>query len=170
VVVSDLAEALTLRPTDDGHWLAFADPRYESTNAMFGGWTAAIALRGAMQSSNEAATPSAITINFVKLVEWGTGVLVRVHRVGGGRSIHHWRGEVVSAGDEGLLAYAMIVLSERRSSDGLTNRSCLTFLSRSRSRSSTHPARRDSGPSIDRCSDIRLSGGIRRGRRLGSAT
>jgi len=72
VRVSDLAEALALRPTGDGHWLAFADPRYQSTNEMFGGWTAAVTLRGAMQSSDEAATPSAITINFVRLVESGT--------------------------------------------------------------------------------------------------
>ena len=118
--VSDLAEALALRPTGDGHRLAFADPRYQSTNETFGGWTAAVALRGAMQSGDEAATPSAITINFVRLVESGTEVLVRVHLVGGGRSIQHWRAEVVSAEDEGLLAYAMIVLSERRTSDGVT--------------------------------------------------
>src|SRR5256885_220430 len=61
--MSDLEEALTLRPTSPGNWLAFADPRYESTNAMFGGWTAAILLRAANDHANREGSPASITVN-----------------------------------------------------------------------------------------------------------
>jgi acyl-CoA thioesterase len=110
---------LSLRPSEDGHWRATADPRYQSINAVFGGWTAAVALLGVTGSATGSAAPSAITINFISKIEPGTPVIVRPHRVGGGRSIHHWQCELVSAEGQ-LLAQAMVVLAERRDSDGVT--------------------------------------------------
>jgi acyl-CoA thioesterase len=71
--MSDLEEALTLRASDEG-LMAFADPRYESLNAMFAGWTTAVALRATLQSANNEALPSAITVNFVNRVEPGSQV------------------------------------------------------------------------------------------------
>ena len=60
--MSELEEALTLRPADE-NWTAFADPRYESINAMFGGWTAAVALRATLKTADSDAMPSAIRID-----------------------------------------------------------------------------------------------------------
>src|SRR5579864_671032 len=65
LVISDLDEALALRAAGSGSWLAFADPRYESINAMFGGWTAAIALHAVLLSAQGTAQPSALTINYI---------------------------------------------------------------------------------------------------------
>ena len=62
--MSDLTEALALRPVAEGQWLAYADPRYESINAMFGGWTAAVALHAFVSSASTGALPSALTVNF----------------------------------------------------------------------------------------------------------
>jgi acyl-CoA thioesterase len=118
--MTDLDEALTLTRIDAGRWAAFADPRYESTNAMFGGWTTAIALRAGLNSADSDAKPSAITINFVERVEPGSDVHIRTRRVGGSRSVSHWQAEVTSADDERTLAVATLLLTDRRDTDGLT--------------------------------------------------
>lgn len=119
--MSELEEALTLRPADED-WTAFADPRYESINAMFGGWTTAVTLRATLKTADSDATPSAITINFVDRVEAGSEVTVRSRCVGNTRSIGHWQTELLSA--EGrTLAIAVVVLANRRETDGHTQRS-----------------------------------------------
>jgi hypothetical protein len=41
----DLDDALRLSPVSDGLWRAHAHRGYEAANGMFGGWTAALALR-----------------------------------------------------------------------------------------------------------------------------
>lgn len=116
--MSDLEEALTVRAGDEG-WTAFADPRYESTNAMFGGWTAAIALRATLSSAADGAHPSAITLNFVDRVEPGMEVHARARCVGRTRSVEHWLTELTST-DDRTLALATVVLSNRRDTDGHT--------------------------------------------------
>ncbi len=118
--MSELEVALTLRPSGDGGWLGVADPRYESIAGMFGGWAAALLLRATIRSAAGSATPSAITVNYVGKVEPGSDVVVRAHHVGGGRSIHHWRVELMAADDRRTLAHAMVVLAERRATDGHT--------------------------------------------------
>mgnify|MGYP002632381802 CR=1 FL=1 len=116
--MSDLEEALTLRSGDEGS-TAFADPRYESINAMFGGWTTAIALRATLEAAENAALPSAITVNFVDRVEPGAKVHTRSRLVGSSRSVEHWLTELLSA-DGRTLALATVVLSNRRDTDGHT--------------------------------------------------
>ena len=116
--MSDLEEALTLRSGDEGS-TAFADPRYESINAMFGGWTTAIALRATLEAAENAALPSAITVNFVDRVEPGAKVHTRSRLVGSSRSVEHWLTELLSA-DSRTLALATVVLSNRRDTDGHT--------------------------------------------------
>jgi acyl-CoA thioesterase len=118
--MSELEEALTLRPNGDGGWFAVADPRYESITGMFGGWAAALLLRGAIRSAAGDATPSAITVNYIAKVEPASDVIVTAHHVGGGRSIHHWRVDLMSADDRRTLAQSMVVLAERRATDGHT--------------------------------------------------
>ena len=120
LAISDLDEALALQATDGTAWLAFADPRYEAFNAMFGGWTAAILLRAIQLRSNTDATPSAITVNFFEKIAAGSSITVNARRLGGGRSIEHWQSTITDADDQTVLAQAMGVLSRRRPSTGHT--------------------------------------------------
>ena len=87
---------------------------------MFGGWTAAVALKAVLASSaNDDARPSALTINFIERVIPDTEVLIRTEHLGGGRSIAHWRADVLDS--EGrLLGLAMALLTIRRPTDGHT--------------------------------------------------
>jgi acyl-CoA thioesterase len=118
--VSDLEEALTLTRANDGSWKAFADPRYEAGTGMFGGWTAAVMLRSVMDDAARLGQPSALTANYVGKVDPGSGVMLRSRRVGGSRSIHHWKSELLAADDGRVLAHAMLVFAERRDTDGFT--------------------------------------------------
>jgi acyl-CoA thioesterase len=118
--MSDLEEALTLTPIADGGRRALADPRYESTTGMFGGWTAAVLLRSVLDDPTRLGAPSAITVNYVSKIDPGTEVVVRARRIGGGRSLHHWHAELLAADDDHLLAHAMLVFAVRRETDGFT--------------------------------------------------
>jgi acyl-CoA thioesterase len=118
--VSELEEALKLKLTQPGSWRAFADPRYEASTGMFGGWTAAILLRAAIDDAARQGVPSAVTINYVDKVEPGTDVAVRARRVGGTRSLQHWHSEMLAGNDDRILAYAMLVFADRRATDGFT--------------------------------------------------
>jgi acyl-CoA thioesterase len=119
-VAEPLPELSSTIGASEGHWLAFADPRYEAYNSMFGGWTAAIALRSVVEGVNGVSAPLAITINFISPIEPGTDVEIRTSQVGGGRSIQHWQVEIVSIQEERILAHSMVVLGERRVTDGHT--------------------------------------------------
>ena len=90
----DLEQALELRGSGDGTWIAHADPHYESMNGMFGGWTAAVALRAVCDAVDGEAAPSALTVNFVGKVEPGRDILIQTRRVGGGRSVSYWQSEL----------------------------------------------------------------------------
>ena len=90
----DLEHAVKLSRSDGGVWTAHSDPNYESMNGMFGGWTAAVALRAVCDEADSAAAPSALTVNFVDKVEPGSDLLIRTRRVGGGRSVSHWQSEL----------------------------------------------------------------------------
>lgn len=137
--MSALEEALTLRADEDG-WTAFADPRYESMTAMFGGWTTAVALRATLASAADDATPSAITVSFVDRVEPGSRVHARSRCMGRTRSVQHWLTELASP-DDRTLAVATVVLTNRRETHGYTQ------FSRSGSRrSSTRPRVPTPGP------------------------
>lgn len=46
--MAGLDEALRVLPLGESEWAAFADPDYESVNAMFGGWTNGIALNAVL--------------------------------------------------------------------------------------------------------------------------
>ena len=90
----ELDGALALRAHGPGRWLAYADPDHESITAMFGGWTAAIALGAVVRSADGTATPAALTVNFLGPVPPRADVVVTVERIGGGRSLTHWRADV----------------------------------------------------------------------------
>jgi len=121
-----LNDALGLRPDGADRWLAFADPDHESTNAMFGGWTAAVALGSVMGSAGGGASPSAMTINFIGAIAPDQDVAIEVRRLGGGRSIEHWRADVSSTSSGQVMASALVVLANRRATDSHVQRSMPT--------------------------------------------
>jgi acyl-CoA thioesterase len=121
MALQDLENALTLTRSAEGVWKAHADPNYESANGMFGGWTTAVAVRAVSESSDGKAQPSAISINFVNKIEPDSHLLIRTRRVGGGRSVSHWQAELISEDERQSLASAVVVLAERRDSDGKTD-------------------------------------------------
>ena len=115
MAAGELDRALALSRSADGIWIAHADPNYESMNGMFGGWTAAVALRAVCDEADGAKTPAALTVNFVGKVEPGSDVLIRTRCVGGGRSVSYWQSELTA--DDVTLAVASVVLTERRDTD-----------------------------------------------------
>jgi acyl dehydratase len=60
---------------------------------MFGGWTAAVMLGAVVRSAASTATPSALTVNFLGPIAPGGDVAVTTQRLGGGRSVEHWRAD-----------------------------------------------------------------------------
>jgi acyl-CoA thioesterase len=116
MAAGDLESALALSRSGDGTWIAHADPNYESMNGMFGGWTAAVALRAICDGVDGEAVPSALTVNFVGKVEPGSDLLIKTRGVGGGRSVSYWQSELTA--DDVTLAVASVVLTERRETDG----------------------------------------------------
>ena len=115
--MGSVEEAIRLRPDSDRRWLAHADRDHESITGMFGGWTSAVVITAVTTSSDTAAIPVSITINFVGSIPAGTDVAVDVERIGGGRSIQHWRAEGRKVDDVAVLATALVVLAERRATD-----------------------------------------------------
>ena len=150
--MSELANALSLG-RGDGCWTADADPRYESLNAMFGGWTTALALRAVLLSSDGRAQPSAITVNFVDRIEPGTGVRIRTRKLGGSRSVQHWLAELLPADDDRTLAAATTVVTERRDTDWHTQPS-MPQVPGPESLEEFHPP----GPQGERCMIRPISG------------
>jgi acyl-CoA thioesterase len=116
MALGELEQALNLSRSGDKLWTAPADPNYEAMNGMFGGWTAAVALRAVCDEADGVATPSALTVNYVGKVEPGSNVLIRTRRVGGGRSVGYWQSELTV--NEATVATASVVLTERRDTDG----------------------------------------------------
>jgi acyl-CoA thioesterase len=114
--MAHLDAALALEPDGEGRWRAHADADHESTSAMFGGWTAAVLLRAALATGASDSQPSATTVNFIRPVTPGADVTLTALRLGGGRSLEHWRADL-HAMDSELLATALVVLSNRRETD-----------------------------------------------------
>ena len=119
--MAHLDAALELVPNGE-QWRAHADADHESISAMFGGWTAAVMLRAVSTTAESDARPSALTANFIRPVAPGRDVVVIPSRLGGGRSLEHWRVDLRAVdGDETdsseLLATALVVLTNRRESE-----------------------------------------------------
>lgn len=109
-------DALALRRVNADELRAFADPAFEAGTGMFGGWTAALLLKAALEQSTGDA-PISITTNFVSRIQSGGDVTVRTRMLGASRSLSHTQAEIHAA-DGGLCASALIVTASRRASDG----------------------------------------------------
>lgn len=117
----DEAVALeALQTREGGRWRAHADRRHESITGMFGGWTAAVSLQAVLRTAGaegSTATPAALTVHFMDKITPGEDVVLAVTRLGGGRSLAHWRAELLPADGDRVLAHAMVTLANRRESD-----------------------------------------------------
>ncbi|MCB2098290.1 MAG: thioesterase family protein [Parvularculaceae bacterium] len=111
----DLEKSLSLAPTGENSWRAFADPACEANTGMFGGWTAALMMKAAIEAG-DAGTPVAITISFASRIEPGSVIGVRATTLASGRSISHRRVEI-SGADGDIRASASIVIARRREND-----------------------------------------------------
>jgi acyl-CoA thioesterase len=112
-----LDSALTLEPFGSGAWTAVADRNYESSNGMFGGWTAAVALHAVSGSAAGEGEPSVIHVNFIGRIEPGTNLIIQTRRIGGSHAVSHWMAELMSQGEQAPLASASVILADRRPSD-----------------------------------------------------
>ena len=112
-----LADALSLESLGDGRWATVAHPHQQSISGMFGGWTTAVALNAVCQASQSEMTPGALSINFVSMIEGDAAVEMRPERLGGGRSVEHWRVDLRDGGGV-VAATATVTLVNRRPSDG----------------------------------------------------
>jgi acyl-CoA thioesterase len=88
---------------------------------MFGGWTAAVMLKAVLASTEGEAQPTALTVNFIRPVAPGGDVVIAPVRLGGGRSLEHWRVDLravdADTDSPGPLATALVVLTNRRETD-----------------------------------------------------
>ena len=85
---------------------------------MFGGWTTAVALRAVTRSAEVEVEPSVIHVNFIAKVEPETDLIIQTRQAGGSRAVSHWMAELMSANENATFASALVVLAERRASDG----------------------------------------------------
>lgn len=112
--MGSLDEAVALEAAGEDCWRAHADPDHESLNGMFGGWTSAVSLAAVIASADGALRPSALTINYLSVVTPQTAPTIHVERLGGSRSIDHWRADLRASESGELRATASMVLTARR--------------------------------------------------------
>ncbi len=115
-----LDDSLALEPLGPGQWGGEAHPLFVANNGMFGGWTVALMLKAVI--SDPAATGSviAMTVNFIAVVTPGIRLDLRTTCIGAGRSLAHWRCDLMAEGGDTVLATALVILANRRESDRFT--------------------------------------------------
>jgi acyl-CoA thioesterase len=116
--MTTLDEAFAIESVGAGRWTTIAHPLHESITGMFGGWTTAVTLNAVCQTSEAEMVPAAMAINFVGRIDGGTQVALEPVRLGGGKSVEHWRVDVREVDSDRVGASAMVTLAARRPSDG----------------------------------------------------
>jgi acyl-CoA thioesterase len=112
-----LDDSLAIATAGTKWWVAAADPSYEANTGMFGGWTAALLLKAVLEHPDRQGAAAGMTVNFIERIVPGEALSLRVRRLGGGRSLAHWRCDVHRAQADALLATASIVLAHRRNTE-----------------------------------------------------
>jgi acyl-CoA thioesterase len=115
-----LDDSLALDIVGPGRLRGVADPAHEANTGMFGGWTAALLLRAVLVDRAADGSPLATTVSFLNRIPPGSSLDVRTQRLGGGRSLAHFRADLVVEGSDELAATATVVLGRRRESDRFT--------------------------------------------------
>lgn len=112
-----LDESLAIETIGSGAQLAVADPSYEANTGMFGGWSSALLLKAVLEQSGQQGSASAMTVNFIDRVIPGEPLKLVAQKLGGTRSLSHWRCDLQRAETNQLLATATVVLANRRESE-----------------------------------------------------
>jgi acyl-CoA thioesterase len=115
--MSQLSDSLTLSRRDDGAFTAIADPAFEANTGLFGGWTAALLLRAVLDAPGAEGSLSALTVSYINRVSPGAALILKPQRLGGGKSMAHWRCDLFLEDDDTLAASAHIVLTHRKPGD-----------------------------------------------------
>ena len=115
--MSSLEDSLAINTSAPQRLTARADPDYEANTGMFGGWTSALLLKAVLNHSDANGSASAMTVNFIERIAPGETVLLSATRLGGSRSLAHWRCDVRREQDGALLATAAVVLANRRDTE-----------------------------------------------------
>ncbi len=110
-------KSLVLDAVGPGVFRSHADSGFEAANGMFGGWLTALMLKSVLDRAGAEGTASALTVNFIKGVQAGAGLTLRTGRLGGGRSLAHWRCDLYVEDESEIAVTAIIVLANRRQSD-----------------------------------------------------
>ncbi len=112
-----LENSLTVASSATHLPFARADPEYEANTGMFGGWTAALLLKSVLDRPEADGSASAMTVNFIERISPGERLALDVNKLGGGRSLAHWRASIHRQSDSVLLATASVVLAKRRDTE-----------------------------------------------------
>jgi acyl-CoA thioesterase len=110
-------DSLVLDAVSPGVFKSHADSGFQGANGMFGGWLTALMLKSVGESEGAEGTASALTVNFIKGVQAGAGLTLRTGRLGGGRSLAHWRCDLYAEDESEIAVTAIIVLASRSQSD-----------------------------------------------------
>lgn len=113
-------ESLELTPDGPGRWAGIASPRYEAVIGVFGGWTVALLLKAVLVEPEASGSPVSITVNFIAALPPGAEIIVDVTRLGATRSLAHWRCDLRLAGQDTVVATAIVIMANRRDSDSRT--------------------------------------------------
>lgn len=111
-----LEQSLAMNTQGDARG-AVADPDYEANTGMFGGWTAALLLKAMLEHPECQGSPAALNVNFVRRVVPGEHLLVRPAKLGGSKSLAHWKADLHRSDSGEILASASAVLALRRPSE-----------------------------------------------------
>lgn len=115
--MSLLQDSLAIDSSAPHRITARADPNYEANTGMFGGWTSALLLKAVLDHPDASGSASTMTVNFIERIVPGETIILAATRLGGGRSLAHWRCDVRREQDSALLATATVVLANRRETD-----------------------------------------------------
>lgn len=118
--MTGLDESLALEPVGEGNWRGHAHALFEANNGMFGGWTVALLLKAVVGNPSATGSAIAMTVNFIAAVQPGSDLCLRTTCIGAGRSVAHWRCDVVDEASGSLLATALVIMASRRESDRYT--------------------------------------------------
>jgi acyl-CoA thioesterase len=112
-----LEDSLALAPNGEGIFEGISDPTYEANTGMFGGWTAALLLRAALAAPGAEGSVSSLTVSFLNRIAPGAKLRLRPQRLGGGKSMTHWRCDLFLEDGGDLAASAHMVLTHRKPGD-----------------------------------------------------
>lgn len=109
--VYNFDDALPLAADGRRRWLSRVDKRYWNAIGPWGGWTAALLVKGVLAEHDHAGTPVAMTANLMGGLD-ETPLALDTRAVRQGRSMEFWTSELVQHGEP--VAMAMVTLGQRR--------------------------------------------------------